>query len=165
MFVGRLTGYDASIAIVSDGERVSGHVCDGRQLSFWFGLAPFAGDEAELVARIGFNVGTVTVADGTARGTFKIEDTDATFDLAAASGAAGVYRATVGEVGQPGFAEAGWIILGDETQCGGVVAYDAEGGMPGPPLDPAVGQVEIAGLGLVTVNRVTEPRQLDLGDP
>lgn len=50
-FVGKVEGSDAYIALVTDGTELTGYVCDGEQVSVWFGEPDLQDGRAELVSR------------------------------------------------------------------------------------------------------------------
>lgn len=56
-FVGKVDGTDAYLALVSDGSRLGGYLCDGKQVSVWLKDASPDGDSAELEDREGAALG------------------------------------------------------------------------------------------------------------
>jgi hypothetical protein len=122
-FVGTVDGTDAYVALVSDGSRVLGYVCDSKKLSRWIDVSTIRDGTAALATRTGEDLGEAMISGDRASGTITIDGESHAFSAVPASGEAGLYRAaridrkdgklTEGEV------EAGWIVLPDGTQRGG----------------------------------------------
>jgi hypothetical protein len=128
-FVGKVEGTNAYIALVSDGKRVAGYVCDGDKdkrkvtVSAWLAAARIKSTRAELVSRKGERFGFVAFQGDRARGTVALDPharREYAFRAELAKRRAGLYRGAKGKVGQPPFAEAGNIVLADETFRGAI---------------------------------------------
>ena len=121
-FVGEVDGTDAYLALVSDGTRVLGYVCDSKKLSRWIDVAAIRDGAARLSARDGDDLGEAMLSAGRVSGTITIDGEQHTFRAEPASGEAGLYRAARvdREDGKlvEGEVEAGWIVLPDGTQRG-----------------------------------------------
>jgi hypothetical protein len=151
--VGRVEGSDAYIALVSDGERVGGYLCDGQGVSHW--LAPTAVEygRAELRSRQGEVLGTATVTDDRASGQVRLGGRTFAFGAVLATGSAGLYRAEA-----PGRALAGWVVLDDASQRGSVRFIDSEGDLlvePAPELAGNAKSVTLGPAGSAAVTEVT----------
>lgn len=116
--VGKVAGSHAYVALVSDGSRVAGYVCDGRKLSRW--LKPVAIDDgaATLRGRDGRVLGTVRIASRRAAGELDVGERRARFTALPARGEAGLYQQRTGSPGARGYRETGWIVLADGTHRG-----------------------------------------------
>jgi hypothetical protein len=161
-YVGTVEGTKAYIALVSSGGQVSGYVCDGTpkavDVYFWLDTAKITDGSADLVSRRGDPLGEATFEDGEATGEVKVDGKSHSFTAEAASGEAGLYRGIRGKVGESGTVEAGWIVLNNGTQRGGV-------GVAGHTLNVNVEvapnfnvndkKVEIPDLGTVQVGPVS----------
>jgi len=160
-FVGRVEGTDAFIALVSDGTKVGGYVCDGNRVSTWFEVADISGGKASLATRDGQALGEATLSGDTATGTVSISGADHAFAAQLATGDAGLYRAVKGKAGQPGSVEVGWIVLGDGSQRGGTNFIDPNSQpavpKPAPTLDTSATTVNVAGAGALSIAQVTGP--------
>jgi hypothetical protein len=122
-FVGKVGGTDAYVALVSDGTRVLGYLCDSKQLSRWIAVAPIRDGAASLSSRAGDDLGEAMISAGRVSGTVTISGEQHAFRAEPASGDAGLYRAARidqedGKLSE-GELEAGWIVLPDGTQRGG----------------------------------------------
>lgn len=122
IFVGTIAGTDAYIGIKSDGEEVSGYLCNGRRgvaaselVSLWLDEAVLEDGEAALTTREGEVIGSVTLGAEGASGEVEIDGESHPFRAAPASGGAGIYRETTGV---PGASVKGWIVLGDGSLRG-----------------------------------------------
>jgi hypothetical protein len=114
--VGRLSGTDALVAVVSDGDEVVAYVCDGPAAlgERFFGILD--GGRAVLRSDGGAEL-DLTVVDGTATGTFTAAGgIPVAFTTAPTTGDAGLYFADGIEDGR--VYGAGWIVLADGTQTG-----------------------------------------------
>ena len=121
-FVGKVDGTDAYVALVSDGSRVLGYVCDSKKLSRWIDVSTIRDGTAALATRTGDDLGEAMISGSRASGTITIGGQPHAFRAAPASGKAGLYRAARvdredGKLGN-GEVEAGWIVLPDGTQRG-----------------------------------------------
>ena len=121
-FVGKVDGTDAYVALVSDGSRVLGYVCDAKKLSRWIDVSTIREGTAALATRTGDDLGEAMISGDRASGTITIDGESRAFSAVPASGEAGLYRAARidrkdGKLTK-GEAEAGWIVLPDGTQRG-----------------------------------------------
>jgi hypothetical protein len=117
-YAGAVDGRGAYIALISDGERVTGYVCDGRKVSRWLAPTDIDNGTAELVSRGGETLGKATLTADGASGELTLASETHAFSADPATDDAGLYRAAVGEPGKPGFVEAGWIVLADGSVKG-----------------------------------------------
>lgn len=161
-YVGMVERSDAYLALISDGERVAGYLCDGKELSAW--LSPIALEEgaAELRSRVGERLGEVSFSGEGAAGEVELAGEPHQFALEPASGEAGLYRAVVGDPGEPGSVEAGWIVLADGWLRGAKKSFIAEETdvvvAPAPEFNDSAGDLAVdLGAGTGT----TEVRKLD----
>ncbi|MBW0093391.1 hypothetical protein I4I73_29515 [Pseudonocardia sp. KRD-184] len=114
--VGRVTGTDTLVAVVTDGARVVAYVCDGPAGLGERFFGTLDGDRAVLRSERGAELG-LTVADGGAAGSFTAAGgTPAAFTTTAVSRDAGLFFADGIVDGQ--VYGAGWIVLADGTQTG-----------------------------------------------
>src|SRR5688572_27381036 len=104
-FVGLLEGTDAYVAIISDGEKLVGYVCDGKTISTWF-KGDVDGASANVTARTEQELGEVEFLGDTADGEVQIDDERHSFSAELAVGDAGLYRAA--EQDAEGTVEVGW---------------------------------------------------------
>jgi hypothetical protein len=119
VFVASVDGTDAKIALVTDGERLSGaFLCIPKGGSSWISPAPLEDGKVELVARRGDTLGEASFAGDSASGEVTVAGGQRSFSAELAKGKAGLYRTTSGKVGKAGFSETGWIVLPDGTVCG-----------------------------------------------
>jgi hypothetical protein len=134
VYVAQVNGADASIALVSDGTRLSGaYLCAPNQTPQWIKPSPFAkGNKAPLIARRGVRLGSAKFTGSTATGTVNAQGTNS-FSAKVATGKAGLYRTTSGTANQPGFSETGWIVLPDGSTCGGTNTITSGGGFKTGP--------------------------------
>jgi hypothetical protein len=144
IFVGTVEGTGAYIGIKSDGETVGGYLCNGKQgladdeiFSVWIDETEVSDGEAELVARTGDAIGSVTVSKQGAEGEIDFEGESYAFSAEPASGKAGIYRDAEGELGQPGSFETGAVVLEDGSFRGAKRAV-TQGGSSS--IDPVTGQ-------------------------
>lgn len=152
-YVGTVEGTEAYIALVSDGETVAGYLCDGEQVSVWLDQVEVADGGAELLNRDGETVGEATFEGDQATGEVTVDGEAHPFTAEVATGDAGLYGGTQGERGEPGFVEAGWIVLPDGSQRGATNFIDPHADdiviQPAPNLQPGAGSVSIPGQGAV----------------
>lgn len=112
-YVGALRGTDALVGIATRGSRVRAYVCDGRTVATWFD-GTLDGDAADLAGTGGERL-HVELGDGAATGSVTLGGgRRSTFAAEGAKGDAGLYRGAYKD------ATAGWIVLADGTQRGGV---------------------------------------------
>lgn len=99
--------------MISNGNEVTGYVCDGKQLSVWLGEPDLTVGRAQLVSRRGEALGDVRFSEDGVSGEVVIAGRRHRFGAQGASGEAGLYRVADRTPGQPGFTETGWIVLAD----------------------------------------------------
>lgn len=145
-YVGRVDGGGASVAIVIDGDRATGYVCDGvieAWLSGETGADELAlgGPRGELTAQL---------SAGSATGQVTADGRTWSFTIEQVAPPEGLYRVADTILGGAEV-DGGWIILPDGTQIGLLTV----GGQPepAPALDPETGAVTIDGTE-VTADRV-----------
>ena len=128
VFVGQVEVTGDSIALVTDGNRLTGaYLCIPQSTSQWIRPAPLQSGQAALVARRGVNLGSAKFAGDSATGTVTAGGQNS-FSAKLATGDAGLYRTTTGTANKPPFSETGWIVLPDGTVCGGTNTITAGGG-------------------------------------
>jgi hypothetical protein len=163
-FVGRVQGSDAYIAVLKDGRKIGGYLCDNGTVSRWIeyrwlrkGVAPL------LVGTTGERLGSVRIAGKSATGTVVIAGQKRRFRAALTSKADGGLHFAIGK--QPGrLLVAGWILLPDGSQRGAVSRVNTQtlSTLPttsAPRLDFKATKVPIGGdTNVPPVN--TEPVQL-----
>ena len=116
--VGAVEGGDVYVALISDGERVVGYLCDDGKIAAWLAPAEIDNGRAQLVSRDGKDMGDVEIGADGASGSVEVAGQSLGFAVIPASGDAGVFRATAGTAGEPGSIEAGWITLADGSTKG-----------------------------------------------
>jgi hypothetical protein len=128
VYVGQVQGSDDSIALVTEGHRLSGaYLCIPQSTSQWIRPAPFASGTAPLVARRGVVLGSATFKGNSASGEISAGG-QRPYSVQVATGDAGLYRKTSGTVNQSDFVETGWIVLPDGNVCGSTNTTTAGGG-------------------------------------
>jgi hypothetical protein len=133
VFVGQVEGTGDSIALITDGHRLSGaYLCIPQSTSQWIKPAPFAKGKAPLVARRGALLGNASFAADSANGTVTAGGARS-FSAKLATGKAGLYRTTSGTANKPGFSETGWIVLPNGNVCGSTNSITAGGGFKSVP--------------------------------
>lgn len=145
-YVGEVSGTDAYIALVIDEGKLSGYVCDSKQVSTWLTSPRADGESVALESRQGDSLGEVGFAGDTADGSVEIAGEEQTFTLERATGEAGLYRAAKGRPGEEGFVEVGWVLLADGTQRGGTNFIDPQSDIavsPAPNLNPGAANVTV----------------------
>lgn len=142
VFVGAIEGTNAYIALVTDGERLSGgYLSDSKDLSTWLSPADLPDGPAELTARRGEAVGEASFSGDSASGEVALASGSRSFSAALATGKAGLYRTDSGKAGAEGYSETGWIVLPDGSVRARTNINAAEGFETEPaPSDPK-GQV------------------------
>jgi hypothetical protein len=140
-FVGTAKGTNAYIALVSDGKRVAGYVCDGKKLSVWLEDRAISDGRVNLASRQGDLLGEVTLSDSVASGNVLLWGSSRGVDAVPAEGEAGLYRAAKGKPGKTGSVEVGWVVLNDGSQRGATSFIDPAADVvvkPAPQfIDPA----------------------------
>ena len=133
VYVGQVQGTGDSIALVTEGHRLSGaYLCIPQSTSQWIRPAPFAKGKAPLIARRGALLGSAKFAGESATGTVTAGGSRS-FNAKLATGKAGLYRTTSGTANQPGFSETGWIVLSGGSFCGSTNSITAGGGFKSAP--------------------------------
>src|SRR5262249_18852075 len=148
-FVGQVEGAHAYVGVITDGDRVSGFVTDGKIYGKWFATIGLSDDKANLVARDGSQLGDVTISGDRASGNVIVGLHSYPFEATktAVGGEAGLFSAAKRTANNDSF-EAGWISLPDGSELG---TYDTfiKGEFEthrGPPLKPIV---RIPGFGAI----------------
>ena len=135
VFVANVSGTNASIALVTDGRRLSGaYLCIPKGGTSWISPAPLAdGKAAALVARRRTTLGLVSFAGDRATGVVAVAGVPRSFSAKLATGKAGLYHTTSGRAGVPGSTETGWIVLPNGVVCGTTHSVTAGGGFKSEP--------------------------------
>jgi hypothetical protein len=118
-FVGRVDGSNAYVAILKDGTKVGGYVCNDGPGGAWIKYTHLRRGRAPLIAGNGDVIGRVTITGDRATGTVEVSGTRHAFSAKRTSAehpglyfAVGVERNRV-KVG-------GWIVLPDGSQRGAI---------------------------------------------
>lgn len=150
-FVGEVRGSPAYIALITDGERLSGFLTDGKQYGRWFATADLDDDQASLVARDGSELGKVSISGDSASGEVIVGLASDRFDARRTSGKARLFT-TAEQRGEDSI-EAGWIVLADGSERGTYETSisDESKTQPAPPLRPTV---SIPGFGAQVPHQV-----------
>lgn len=145
VFVGKVEGTDAAVALVTNGRRLTGaYLCIPKGGTSWISPAPLTDGKAKLVARRGMTLGEAGFAGDSATGKAKVAGGLRNFNAEPAKAYAGLYRTTSGEAGEPGSTETGWIVLPDGTICGTINSITPGGAFkskPAPPKPEGEGRV------------------------
>ena len=137
VFVGKVEGTNTYVALVTDGQRLSGaYLCTEKVGSAWISPAPLADGTADLVARRGVTLGEASFAGEEASGDVNLAGGSHSFSAKLAAGKAGLYRTTSGKPGEAGFSETGWIVLPDGSACGITSSTTQGGGYKSEPAPP-----------------------------
>jgi hypothetical protein len=163
-FVGRVPGSNAYIAVLKDGRKISGYVCDNGSGSRWIDDSWLRGRRAPLRAgTTGERLGSVRIAGRRATGTIEVRGIRRRFRAARVrEGDAGLHFAIGKQANR--LLVGGWILLPGGTQRGAVLRLDMETlrsleTTEAPRLDPSASKVQIGGdTDLPPV--VAEPQQL-----
>jgi hypothetical protein len=118
VFVGKVSGTDAYIALISDGSKLGGYLCDGKKTSSWLATAELSGGKAQLKSRAAAPLGSAELSADRASGEVRVAGASHPFSAEPATGKAGLYRQAKGTIGKPGFTETGWIVLADGSVRG-----------------------------------------------
>jgi hypothetical protein len=135
VFVGRIEHIDTYVALVTDGQRLTGaNLCFERGGFAWIRPAPLEDGRTELITRSGEILGETSFAGRSARGDVNFAGSSQSFSAKLATGKAGLYRTTSGKPGEAGFSETGWIVLPDGSVCGttGTVTQSGSKVRPAP---------------------------------
>jgi hypothetical protein len=142
VFVANVEGTDAEIALVTDGQRLSGaFLCIPKGGSSWIRPAPLEDGKAELVARRGDPLGEASFDGDSASGEVTVAGGSRSFSAELAKGKAGLYRTTSGKAGKAGFSETGWIVLRDGDVCGTTTTLTNSGVKTEPAPSEPKGQI------------------------
>jgi hypothetical protein len=134
VFVAKVEGTDAQIALVTDGASLGGgFLCVPEGASSWIRGAPLEDGTVELVARREESLGEATFDGDTASGEVTVAGGPQSFGAELAEGKAGLYRTTSGEPGKAGFSETGWVVLPDGSVCGVTGTTTSGGGFEAQP--------------------------------
>jgi len=119
-FVGRVKSSDTYIAVLKDGRKIGGYLCDDGNISRWIEYHWLRDGVAPLVAgTTGERLGSVRVAGKSATGTVAINGEKRSFRAKLTRKEDGGLHFAIGK--QPGrLLVAGWILLPDGTQRGAV---------------------------------------------
>ena len=134
----------AYIAVITDGDRISGFVTDGEKQAKWFATNELEDEKSELIARDGSSLGEVTVTEDAASGEVAVGLGTGSFEAEPAIGNTGLFSAAEAD-GDDSF-EAGWIVLGPGEELG---SYDTfiEGEFKTQPAPRLAPTVKIPGFG------------------
>jgi hypothetical protein len=111
-YAGEVSGTGAYIGLVSNGSKLLGYVCDGKQVSAWL-EGPVTDGKTELTTRAGEAVGEVNFTASKASGEITVPGASGTFTAELGTGKGGLYRTAEGEPGEPVATETGWVVLND----------------------------------------------------
>jgi hypothetical protein len=163
-FVGPTQGSDAYIAVLKDGRKIGGYVCDNGTISRWLEYAWLRNGKAPLIAgTTGERLGSVRISGNTATGTIDVGGRKVKFSAPRVRGPSTGLHFAVGK--QPNrLLVGGWILLPDGTQRGAVSSVDTQTLKPlapakAPRLNPRAATVGISGDSN-TPPVTTEPQQL-----
>ena len=167
-FVGRVQGSDAYIAVLKDGRRIAGYVCDNGSVSRWIGSSRLRDGIAPLRAgTTGELLGRVRIDDQLATGTIEVGGRERRFRARRVREQdAGLHFAIGKQTNR--LLVGGWILLPDGTQRGAVAGVDMQKLRPlatskAPRLDPNASTVQLGGDTDVPPAE-TEPQQLGVID-
>jgi hypothetical protein len=134
VFVGNVEGTEASIALVTDGQRLTGaYLCIPHGGTSWISPGPLVDGKSELVARRRVSLGEASFAGDQATGEVTVGGAPRSFSAGLAAGKAGLYHTTSGTADEPGSTETGWIVLPDGSVCGTTNSIIAGGGFKSEP--------------------------------
>jgi len=140
VYTGRSSGNQVTLAVVTQGDKAAGYVCNGRTIEAWL-QGSVNGNQVSLTGNNGAGLsgslsglamfGTVTAGAGLS------------FPFAAALSPhpAGIYQARIAVNGLA--TRIGWAVLPDGTQSGVIVAGGAK--TPAPPLNLSDGSFTLDG--------------------
>ncbi|MEX2194144.1 MAG: hypothetical protein WD844_02570 [Thermoleophilaceae bacterium] len=149
-FVGRVPGSNAYIAIVKDGRKVGGYVCDNAGGSQWLEYTWLRDGRAPLRAGTGERVGSVRIAGRRATGTIRVRGRKRRFRATQIRRGrdAGLHFAIGKQTNR--LLVGGWILHPDGTQRGAVsrvnmATLERLETVRAPRLDPDASTIEIGG--------------------
>jgi hypothetical protein len=149
-FVGRVQGSDAYIAILKDGRKIGGYVCDSGSVSRWIEYSWLRDGRAPLRAgTTGKRLGRVRIAGRRATGNIELPGGKRRFAARRIRERDGGLHFAIGKQTNR-LLVAGWILHPDGTQRGAVARVNMQtlrplATTPAPTLDPSAGTVEIGG--------------------
>lgn len=150
VFIGPVVGTKATIALVSDGKKLAGYLCDAKEVSVWLKQPVLKGPErAKLLSREGAALGSVTIASGGASGDIEIDGELHSFSASLAPDEAGLYHKAKGKPGEPGFTETGWIVLADGSVRGRTNLIDPANDLKMKPAGKVAGTLVTATPGVI----------------
>lgn len=140
VYTGRSSGNQVTLAVVTQGSKATGYVCNGRTVEAWL-QGSVHGNQLSLAGRNGASLsgslsglamfGTVSTGAGLSF----------PFSAALSPHPAGIYQARIAVNGLA--ARIGWAVLPDGTQVGVTVAGNAKS--PAPPLNLSNGSFTLDG--------------------
>jgi len=134
VFVGKVEGTDASIALVTDGQRLTGaYLCIPHGGTSWISPAPLVDGKSELVARRRVTIGEASFVGDRATGEVTVAGGSRSFNHELATGKAGLYHRASVTADEPGSTETGWIVLLNGSICGITNSIIAGGGFKSEP--------------------------------
>jgi hypothetical protein len=149
-YVGRVQDSDAYIAVLKDGRKIGGYLCDNGNVSRWIQYSWLRDGRAPLrVGTTGERLGSVRIAGRRATGTVEIGGRKHRFRARRTRERdAGLHFAVGKQTSR--LLVAGWVLLPDGTQRGAVSRVNMETLRPldpirAPTLDPDASNVEIGG--------------------
>jgi hypothetical protein len=150
-FVGRVPGANAYIAVVKDGRKIGGYVCDNAGRSRWLESSRLRNGRAPLRAgTTGERLGSARIAGRHATGTIEVRGRKRRFRATRVrrGGDAGLHFAIGKQANR--LLVAGWILHPDGTQRGAVSRLNTEtleplGTVTAPRLDPDASTIQIGG--------------------
>lgn len=163
-YVGRVQDSDAYIAVLKDGRKIGGYLCDNGSVSRWIEYSWLRNGRAPLIAgTTGERLGAVRIAGRSATGTVEIGGVKRRFRARRVRERDAGLHFAIGK--QPDrLLVAGWILHPDGTQRGAISRLNTQTLRPLPPtraptLDPNAPTAPIGGgTGVPPVD--TEPQQL-----
>jgi hypothetical protein len=144
-YAGKAEGSDAYIGLITDGDRLAGYITDGKAISIWLAVAEIDDDEATLASREGQVLGKASISGDSASGEFQVGPKSFTFDAPKATGEAGLYQAAGRKQNDDSF-QAGWVVLADGSQRGGLDTF-INGTVTNHPAPTLAATVNIPGFG------------------
>lgn len=114
-YVGRVAGSDANIALLVDGERLSGYVCDDDgAIGVWFEDRSLERGRAQLARRGGGEaIGGAVIGPRSASGEIEVDGQRLSYTAEPATGDAGLYRIVDGRAGRAGVSRDGLVVLNE----------------------------------------------------
>lgn len=144
VYAGKATDSPLAVAVAVKGTDAAAYLCDGANLESWLKGTATDG-EVEVASADGTATLTAALRGETLTGEVTFGGQTQAFSIGVAQAPAGLYR------GEGADATIGWIVLPDGTQVG--ILRSGGERSPAPPLDPARGEVAVAGT-TVTAEKV-----------